>query len=206
MATYDSSNYDPVDTVDSSEVYEAPNSLPDAPTDASLEYEMETELQISEAAERLSGIQDLQPEHWAALDAEQRLTVLQDVENTMAGIQRRPPTTIATESMGANTFGGFDPTTGGITLNADHLASDMSPLEHLDTIVHEGRHAFQQFAISNPHAVADSHVTGEWAENMANYLSPDLYGQEAYVTQPVEADAASYANRIISMIGGRSSR
>lgn len=203
MATYDYSDFAPVETADSSEINEAPDSLPDAPADSSLEYEMETELQISEATERLSGIQDLQPERWAALDSGQRLIVLQDVENTMAGIQRRPPATIGTESMGANTFGGFDPTTGSITLNADHMTSDISPQEHLDTIIHEGRHAFQQFAISNPDAVADSNVTGEWAENMADYLSPDLYGQEAYATQPVEADAASYANRIISMMGGR---
>jgi hypothetical protein len=204
VATYDSSDF-AVETADSSEINESPDSLPDAPTDSSLEYEMETELQISEAAERLSGIQELRPERWGALDAGQRLAILQDVENTMASVQRRPPVPIATESIGANTFGGFDPATGGITINADHLSSDMSLQEHLDTIIHEGRHAFQQFAILNPDAVADSHVTAEWAENMANYLTPDLYGQEAYAGQPVEADASSYASRITSMIRGRTS-
>lgn len=191
----DSNSFYPADV---DEFDEVPDSLPAAPSDTSLEHELDTELQISDAVERLAGMDNLRPEQWQALDANQRLSVLQDVENTMSGIQGRPAVTIEAASMESNTFGGFDPTTGGIVINAEHLVGDLPPTEHLDTIIHEGRHAFQHYAIAHPDAVADSAVVSAWAENMTNYLSPDQYGQELYAQQPIEADAFAYAGRIIN--------
>jgi hypothetical protein len=38
---------------------------------------------------------------------------------------------------------------------------------------------------------------------MRDYLPADLFGQEAYLNQPVEADAWSYAERIRTGIYGK---
>lgn len=186
--------------LDMQETEELSDTLPDLPTDSSLDHELDTEFQITSATERLNNMAELNHETWSTLDAQEKLDALQSVENTMAEIQQRPPVTIGMESMGANVFGGFDPVGGGISINADHLASDMPVSECVNTIVHEGRHAFQDYAIKNPEVVADPNIATAWAENAQNYLDPGLVGQEVYESQPMEADAFGYADRITGML------
>ena len=189
------------DPVDVAEIDEAPDSLPDLPTDAQAEHQLETELQISMAADNLADIPELGEEVWRSLDAAQRLGVLQNVENTMAGIQNREPVAIQAEPLEPGVFGGFNPNTGGIAINEAHLAGeDVPPVEHLNTIIHEGRHAFQDQAIKDPALVTDPQVMAEWAENNEMYLDPALVGQEIYQSQPLEKDAFDYADRVVNMI------
>lgn len=189
------------DPVDVAEIDEAPDSLPDLPTDAQAEHQLETELQISMAADSLANIPELGDEAWGSLDAAQRLGVLQNIENTMAGIQNREPVAIQAEPMEPGVFGGFNPNTRGIQLNEAYLTGDdVPPSEHLNTIVHEGRHAFQAAAIQDPALVTDPAVVADWAENDKKYLSPDLVGQEMYEAQPLEQDAFDYANRVVNMM------
>lgn len=192
------------DGQDLGEISELPDTLelPDLPEDFSLDHELDTEIQIGTAGERLNNIAELNEETWSTLDAGEKLDALQLVENNMAEIQQRPPVTIASESMSANVFGGFDPAAGGITVNSEHLASEMPASECVNTIVHEGRHAFQDYAIRNPEIVADPDIVTAWAENAENYLDPALVGQEDYASQPMEADAFDYADRISAMLRG----
>lgn len=190
--------------LDMHEIDESPDTVPDLPTDSALDHELETEFQIGAAVDRLNNMTELNPEAWSTLDAQEKLDALQSVENTMADIQQRPPVTIAMESMDANVFGGFDPQTGGISVNADHLSSDMPVSECVNTIVHEGRHAYQDYAIRNPEVIDDPNIVATWAENAQaqNYLDPRLVGQEEYESQPIEADAFGYADRITDRLRG----
>lgn len=164
-----------------------------APEDA-LPFETETELQIEEAVDAIGQIEELDPERWETLSLEERMEALCEIENRMAEIQGREPVEIQAEEMESNEFGGYQ--NGTITVNIDHLQSDMPVDEFIDTMVHEGRHAYQENAVNNPDLVENADVTDSWAENMDHYMSPEDYGQELYEAQPVEDDAHRYASQI----------
>lgn len=170
--------------------------------DVSTEFEQTTEQQIQQAIESLQHIEGLDPQMWQTLDATERLGVLQNVEDRMADIQGRPAVEIVSEEMNPTTFGGYDGQR--ITLNSGQLESDMPMEEFIDTVVHEGRHVYQDYAVQNPGFVTDTALVNAWADNLANYLTAEEYGQELYVVQPIEADAWCYADRITSaLIAGR---
>lgn len=168
----------------------------DGATDTAADFELDTQLQVQEAADALSNMSEIRPENWESLEPDERLGVLQDIENQMAEVQHRPPVPVTAEPMRAGTFGGFNGE--AIALNSDHLDSEMPAEEFVDTIVHEGRHAYQDHAIRNPGAVADPAVEAAWAENQETYFSAEEYGQEFYQSQPLEADAWSYAGQVVS--------
>ncbi|PLS68090.1 MAG: hypothetical protein CV045_09905 [Cyanobacteria bacterium M5B4] len=156
--------------------------------------------QIGAAVDSLRQIDGLRPGVWQELGPQERVAVLQEVETRMAEVQERPPVAINTESLGAGSFGYYDGKS--ITVNADHVAGNELPVqEFVDTIVHEGRHAFQDYAIKTPGVVEES-LANTWRENMNNYLSAEEFGQEAYANQPVEADAWNYASTVSSGLYG----
>lgn len=165
--------------------------------DAASDFAIDTQMQIGEACEALGAMPEIQPGNWDALPTEERLTALQNVEDTLAGIQQRPSVEVHGESMGAGTYGYFDG--DRIAVNAEQLNGGAPVEEMVDTVVHEGRHAFQQYAIEHSGVVSDQAVVDAWAANMApgGYLSvEDGFDPELYQSQPIEADAWSYAERI----------
>ena len=175
----------------------------DTPVDGDADFDRDTSLQIHEAVESLQQVETIEPSVWASLDADARLEVLQNVEERMAAIQGRPTVEVTSMPMGQNTFGGYDG--ARISLNADHLASDMPVEEFVNTIVHEGRHAYQDYAVHHPGFVTNQAVVDSWAENMVpgNYLTAEEYGQALYASQPIEADAWAYADRITRGLSAR---
>ncbi|NJL54004.1 GNAT family N-acetyltransferase [bacterium] len=158
--------------------------------------------QIGAAVDSLRQLDGLRPEVWQELTPEERTSTLQEVETRMSEMQGRTPLPIRTEQLGAGSFGYYDG--GSITINADHVAGNEMPVqEFVDTIVHEGRHAFQDHAIKTPGVVEES-LANTWQENMDNYLSAEEVGQEAYANQPVEADAWNYASNVTNgLYGGK---
>lgn len=146
--------------------------------------------------EEINQIEEIRPEVWQNLEAGERLAVLQNIEDRMAAIQDRTAVTIGAREMETSTFGGWNGQ--AIEINTAHLASDMDVSEFIDTIVHEGRHAFQDYAIQNPGIVSDANIVNAWAENRmpGNYLTAEEYGQELYMAQPLEADAWNFAGRV----------
>ena len=66
-------------------------------------------------------------------------------------------------------------------------------LQLVDTVVHEGRHAYQSYAIEHPEVNGDTpearREVESWAKNEGKYYSGEL----RYYVQPQEADAYSYA-------------
>jgi len=158
----------------------------------------ELEMQAREAAERFRQMPELKQENWQQLDAGQRLATLQTVEKQMAEIQGRPAMPVSSVEMSSNTFGQYNGSE--IQVNGWTLSdSAMHATEFLDTVIHEGRHAYQDYAIQHPGVEGDPDLVHSWTENFqpGNYLTPEEFGQELYVRQPVEADAWSYAARMI---------
>jgi len=182
---------DSLDVADSSTEYQ----------DVGMDSGSEINLQVEEASERLSNFPEIKPENWESLDEPQRLEALQNVENQMAEIQGRPALPIQETDLPANTFGQYDGE--NIQINGESIMDNHMPVnDFVDTIIHEGRHAYQDYAIQNPGFEVDSEKVNQWAENFepGNYLTPEEFGQELYMNQPVEADAWSYASRITSAI------
>lgn len=66
----------------------------------------------------------------------------------------------------------------------------------METLLHEGRHAYQEYNISTREVMSEREVTEVWAENMEHYIDP-LYDYEGYFKQPIEQDARDFASEVI---------
>jgi len=163
-------------------------------TDDGGDFQGETDTQVHSAIESLSSMDELSPETWEGLDSAERLGALQNVENQIAGVQDRPAITVTSQDLPDSVYGGYDGES--ICINQGHLEGGQPVEEMFDTIIHEGRHAYQDFAIENPGFVDDNSLVNSWAENKDNYLSAEEYGQETYQSQPLETDAWNYAESI----------
>lgn len=139
--------------------------------------------------------------NWEKLTENERLTAIQDLEVKMAKLQNRPPCKITLENLSHREFGHFNPETYEITLNKSLLENAEDRLEAIDTAVHEGRHAYQRYAITHPEIHADKKELMYWLGNEIAYFSPNhvtcILGMEYYATQPVELDARDYAAKFM---------
>ena len=99
------------------------------------------------------------------------------------------------EDMNPENLGAFNPETKQINLNESLLLED-DPQQVLETIMHESRHAFQDFAINHPEQVSvDKETINMWEYNFKHYIRPE-FDFEAYVNQPGEADANDFSERM----------
>ena len=157
-----------------------------------------TDQQVREATEALRDIQELRPEAWQGLDETQRMNAIRQVESRMAEVQRRPPVEVKIEQMKPGMYGGYDRSDRTIHINREHLCSGDSA-KVLDTAVHEGRHAYQHYAVEHPGFHPNSAEVKAWDWNLqpGNYRTVEKNGPRAYMEQPVEADAWAYAGRIV---------
>ena len=100
------------------------------------------------------------------------------------------------KDMESNEMGAYNPENNTITLNSKLLRMD-NPDELMSTILHESRHAHQQYAVDHPDKVSVSEETiAEWKENMDYYIRPE-WDFEAYINQPIENDADKFAENVI---------
>jgi len=173
---------------------EADESLSDGTNDV-------TSVQEQQAVSELSQIDEISPESWSELDETERLQVAQDIEDTMANIQGRPAQEVVVDpNLEPGTYGGYD---GNCIRVSEWSLQSNDSKEFVDTIVHEGRHAYQDYAVQNPGFDPNEKEVAGWAENFNNYLDPQTYGQEAYASQPVEADAWNYGSQVASSLFGK---
>jgi hypothetical protein len=160
------------------------------------EYVRQTNEQVLEAAESLAELEELTPTTWSSLTLKDKLKALQVVEDRMASLQGRPGLRVVTAFL--NGYGECDINNQRVVLNHLHLLRDRPVDEIVNTVIHEGRHAYQYFAVTHAGVLSDTPVVASWAENLApgNYLNAEQFGQELYESQPVELDAWDYADRI----------
>ncbi len=152
------------------------------------------EKQVSRGIETLQQVDGLKPDVWEKLSLNERLEVLQEVENGMAEVQGRPAAKVITRKKGG--FGAYSVKSNTIFINEKFLArNDIA--EQVDVTIHEGRHAYQRYAIIHPGFHANESEVLEWKDNLKdgckNFRTIQLHGFRAYRTQPVEYDAWSYA-------------
>ena len=158
---------------------------------------------------------------------ETRHGLLQSLENLNAFEQGRPAKELVFLSpsdresslrndwnQDCTTFGYWSPHKDIIVINDDLVSEgrmdterntpecEDTKLQLIDTVIHEGRHAYQSYAIEHPSVHGDTpearkEVEG-WAKNEGKYYSHGL----RYYVQPQEADAYSYAREKINEVFG----
>jgi len=152
--------------------------------------------------ESLRGIDGLREDTWSESDRTGRLGVLQETEDVIADIHGRPSVEVEVDdSAPKGVFGGYNPENNTIAISGWHIDSD-DVHEVADTMVHEGRHAYQEYAMQNPGFHPDADEVEDWRENSRNYLDAETYGQEAYQNQPLEADAWENGSAIADRLYG----
>lgn len=178
---------------------QVPNEYLEAPSDIE---------QVEQISEVMQGIEGLDYDSWKNLTVDERLHVLQELENKVAEIEHRPASDVKMKDLGdpsvhkgycqQNLWGN----NSTLTLNSQCLSdSSMSEyFESLDTVIHEGRHAYQNYNLEQREVNSDSYSTSEWRQNMEDgYKSPEIYGFRAYWTQPVEVDARAFAQDVLDI-------
>ena len=143
-----------------------------------------------EQLEYLQQIEELRPERWSELEVSERLTAIGELETRLAEIQGRLPFQIVAERLPDCYYGYFDGT--ALHLN-ERLISLADPREAVETVAHEGRHAYQHYAVEHPGVHGDPKEVAYWEANFSIYLDASMYGFEVYQHQPVEIDARDYA-------------
>ncbi len=152
---------------------------------------------------------------WKRMNKEMRLQTLQEVENRRAKADGRPPVKIiVVPGMEPNLYGGHGRLPDGrefICLNHRFLTagklfsktdtSIYNGASALNTVLHEGRHAFQSHAVLDEFASVAKKVRLEWAAVMPD--AKGLYNDQdpiIYMMQSIEMDARRFARRKIAQI------
>lgn len=165
-------------------------------------------------AEYLSGVEDLKYENWQKLSIEQRQELLNKIETQIAAFEHRPPLPIKVEKMDKHTFGYQSSFYHKIALNSLYVGSNEKKdyLEVVDTILHEGRHAYQHYNVDKKLIHDSASVVNTWRENFYDpkyqYYQASTciipvkgrlqdVGYRLYYYQPVEIDARNFASDVM---------
>jgi len=156
---------------------------------------------VDRAVEALGRIKGLRPEVWERRDTRGRLDVLQEAENALAAAQgRAPEARVISHEAGPDDYGYYDGEANSISIGSYSLAHDYVR-EVVDTLAHESRHAYQQWAVNQPTLHDEGAEVAAWRKNMENYT---MYEDDPvrYAEQPVEVDARRYARVIADRLYG----
>ena len=147
----------------------------------------------------------LDDKKWPNLSVDQKIEILQCVENELAKRSRRIPCEVKAEELNQGVLGEYSFVSQDIKINVKDLQKGSKYtddyMEHLDTILHEGRHAYQDQAIRGYVIHPDPQEVEKWKMNLkpGNYISSnDLF--EEYCKQPVEADADRFAKEMTQSV------
>lgn len=125
-------------------------------------------IQIERISEVISECKEIKFDNWVSLSLKEKEKVLNSLESRIADIEHRPPCDIRLEKLRDDQWGGFNPVTKEITINSSFVKqSDYGTYcEVVDTLIHEGRHAYQDYNVN----VAEIHPrhseVESWSENM----------------------------------------
>lgn len=174
-----------------------------------------------EIASELGKMEGLRYENWKDLSESEKLKLLNNIEQTQASLERRDAMVVELEDLPRNTFGYQDADNNRIVINRAHILSD-HPFYHreaIDTIIHEGRHAYQHYNVDIRTIHESDAEVASWRENFYDpkYGYYQLLGQRMYIPvgdgtyhemsdnrlyeyQPVEIDARNFASDVMSKL------
>lgn len=175
-------------------------------------------VQIESAVSCMNTIDGLSFNEWSSNSMEERVMVLENIENNIAKISHRPPCRLVVEDLGDSEYGHYVPGSDELHINSRYLESDSfnDYKETIDTVIHEGRHAYQDYNMNVREVHPRSGEIDNWKRNEngeVGYINADEWGRffcdmgycnarkfglELYQNQPVEADASAFAADIVS--------
>jgi len=166
--------------------------LLEAPTDS---------VQIEQISDAMCKIESLRYEKWKELSFDQHMEVLNKLEHVIAKIEHRNPCPIYAEKLDENNLGKFSRKGKYMVINSEYINSNSfkDHSEVLDTLIHEGRHAYQDYNLTEREVHIRQDEVEKWRENLyeTGYLDFKTYGFELYSKQPVEADAFAFASNVL---------
>lgn len=161
-------------------------------------------IQVEKAAETIKNIEGTQFNDWTQLSIEQRTEALQSIEVEVAEISHRTPCKVKAQQLPEGSFGYYNPQTKDIVINELYLSQNSAEIHHecLDTILHEGRHAYQDFNMTCRQVHSSIGDISNWYKNEYEYGYQDAetYGFKAYAMQPVECDARKFAEDVLQKL------
>ena len=141
----------------------------------------------------------LEYDKWKTLSFDKRMEVLQQLENEVAQIAHRPPCIVVSQNLGEGHLGFYEQGSNCITINENYIKSTDCYDAVLDTLIHEGRHAYQDYNLN----VRETHPRhgdiSNWNLNeLHGYQDVEHCGFKAYQLQPVESDARAFAEDVLN--------
>lgn len=185
------------------------------------QIEIVTDLEMTEGiANYLESVEEIRYENWSKLSLEERTEVLNRIEQKIAEIEHRPAVSVFVEDMKANNLGYHSNTEHKIALNAKYVGANNPNLhrEVLDTIIHEGRHAYQRYNVDVKCIHESASEVKQWEKNFYDsewgyysYQGQKIYipfsdgkihdvGFRLYANQPVEIDARNFAADVLARL------
>ena len=174
------------------------------------EFAPSMEVQAAEISEVFRDIPELQFENWKELSIEERTEMLNAFESEIAKIEMRDVMPVEHEDLGSCTYGYFDGTKGVVSdalIGSDRYEDYR---EVLDTLFHEGRHAYQNYNLYVRQTEQSGILVDAWRVNLdkLGYDSASSFdtlfatrGFHRYYTQPIEVDARQFAEIALNKLG-----
>lgn len=165
-------------------------------------------IQIEQISDILSDSDELKYENWVTLELSEKESVLNSLEERIAEIECRPACPIRLLPLEERQWGGYNPLTKDITINSNYAdRSDFYTYrEVVDTLVHEGRHAYQDYNVNVQEIHPRHSEVASWAETMEGGkweywgdCSTSL-GQRLYEQQSIEIDARNFAADVLEKL------
>ncbi|MBM6673868.1 hypothetical protein [Marseilla massiliensis] len=164
-------------------------------------------IQIEQVSDVLADCKELDHGKWQQLEMSEKEYVLNDLEHKIAEIEHRPPCPVRIVNLPHRTFGGYNPETKTIDINSIYVKmSDVDKRqfrEVIDTLIHEGRHAYQDYNVNVCEVHPRHSEVISWAETMEGGkwgyhgdVSTKL-GQRLYEQQSIEIDARNFAADVL---------
>lgn len=183
--------------------------------------EIMTDLEMSEGiADYLESVEDFRLENWSKLSLSEREDLLNRVEQHIAAIEHRPALKVELQQMEPRHLGYQSASENKMVLNSLYVGSNDANMhrEVLDTIVHEGRHAYQHYNVDVKMIHESGSEVETWRENFYNpeyqyyhsgtqkiiipYNDGSIHDVDyrLYYYQPVETDARNFAADVMSRL------
>lgn len=180
-----------------------------------------TDLEMVEGiANYLETLPEIRYENWSELSLKEKEILLNKIEQNIAAIEHRPALKVELEEMSKNTLGYQSASENKIVLNSLYVNSNDPSMhrEVIDTIIHEGRHAYQHYNVDVKMIHESWSEVLTWAENFYDpqYRYYQTTGQKIvipfkdgslhdvdfrlYYYQPVEIDARNFASDIMDRL------